>query len=609
MAILSKQEFQQLNARIFNQDRSFNFSSVLSPFLTSNRYMLTLIKLVHTLNRRIDLVSNHRRFGGALLRKNHQAKIGFQAICAVIALSLAGLGRIEVAHSKSLDFAGIRQSLELTANRQARPESVGTLTDIAKLKVDSIAKRLLGTRGYYSGKRSATANGTKIAQNTPPPAPPAPPAPTPNRTETLKNRLDFPKTGTEVQITDSKDLTLQETLDIAFRNNREVQAARLTITRSQSGVSEAQAAQAVQVGLTSALRTQGSPLLIGEAPRVGNSTSTDVQGALEATYNLVTAGRDNGRIRAAQEQVNFDRLDLLRVEQKLRGDVLTAYYDLQEAGSAAIINNAAVTDATRSLSDAQLQEKAGVGTKFDILRAQVQLATANQDLTRSQGQQKISQKKIAQLLSVNENTEYKAADSVKELGIWNYSLEDSLVVAFRNRPELKQQLVRRSVSEQQQLIASAADSAQVSLFANYTLGKTISGTNPLQDNYSAGARLSWNFWDGGAAGSRSNQEKVNQEISENQFTTARNQIRFEIEQAYNNLGTNKKNIITSTQALKQAEESLKLARLRFQAGVGTQTDVIQAQTELARARGNRITAIISYNRSLSILRTATVLRE
>lgn len=561
--------------------------------------MLTLIKLVHTLNRRIDLISNRRRFGDALLRKNHQAKIRFQAICAVIALSLAGLGRIEVAQSKSLDFAGIRQSLELTADRQSRPESVKFPTATAKIKVDSIAKRVLGTSGY--------ANGTIIAQATPPP--PAPPAPTPSRTETLKNRLDFPKTGAEVQITDSKALTLQETLDIAFRNNREVQAARLTITRSQSSVSEAQAAQAIQVGLTSALRTQGSPLLIGEAPRVGNSTSTDVQGTVEATYSLVNAGRDTGRIRAAQEQVNFDRLDLLRVEQKLRGDVLTAYYDLQEAGSAVIINNAAVTDATRSLSDAQLQEKAGVGTKFDILRAQVQLATANQDLTRSQGQQQTSQKKIAQLLSVNENTEYKAADAVKELGTWNYSLEDSLVVAFKNRPELKQQLVRRSVSEQQQIIASAADSAQVSLFANYTLGKTISNTNPLQDNYSAGARLSWNFWDGGAAGSRSNQEKVNQEIAENQFTTTRNQIRFEIEQAYNSLGTNKKNIVTSTQALKQAEESLKLARLRFQAGVGTQTDVIQAQTELARARGNRITAIISYNRSLSILRTATVLRE
>jgi outer membrane protein TolC len=542
--------------------------------------MLTLIKLIHTLNRQIGWTSNR-------LQPNleSQAKIRFKAICAVIALSLAGLGRMEVAQAKSLDFAGIHQSLELTANNQSRLETKAT-DKLVKFQIPA-----------------AKIDRDTIAQITPPPAPPS------NRTETLNNRLDLPRTTTEVQITNSKSLTLQETLDTAFRNNREVQAARLTVTRSQAGVSEAQAAQALQVGLTSTAKNGGSPLIIGDAPRVGPNSSTDIQGTVEATYSILSSGRDAGRIRAAQEQVNFDRLDLLRVEQKVRADVLTAYYDLQEAGSAVIINNAAVTDATRSLSDAQLQEKAGVGTKFDILRAQVQLATANQDLTRSQGQQQTSQKKIAQLLSVNENTEYKAADAVKELGAWTYSLEDSLVIAFKNRPELKQQLVRRSVSEQQQIIAAAADSAQVNLFANYTLGKTISSTNPLQDQYSLGARLTWNFWDGGAAGSRSNQEKVNQEIAENQFTNTRTQIRFEIEQAYNNLGTNKKNIITSTQALKQAEESLKLARLRFQAGVGTQTDVIQAQTELARARGNRITAIINYNRSLSILLTATVLRE
>jgi outer membrane protein TolC len=566
--------------------------------------MLTLIKLIHILNRRIDFVSKRfkqDRLGGFLL-EHHQSKIKFQAICAVMALSLASLGRVEVAQAKSLDLAGIRQSLELTANNQLRLDRSASSASRNQL---GIAQRPVNrpNRGSIAQTPPPAPKPPVVA----PPAPPAPPAPSSNRTDgTLKNRLDLPRSSGEVGITNTRSLTLQETIEITLRNNREVQAAKLTVTRSQTGVSEAQASQALQVGLTSTARTGGSPLLIGEAPRLGSNTTTDIQGTVEATYNLLNSGRDASRVKAAQEQVNFDRLDLLRIEQRLRGDVLTAYYDLQAAGSAIIINKAAVTDATRSLSDAQLQEKAGVGTKFDILRAQVQLANANQDLTSSQGQQQIAQKKIAQLISVSENTEYQAADAVKELGTWNYSLEDSLIVAFKNRPELKQQLVRRSVSEQQQIIASAADSAQVNLFANYTLSKVINNTNPLQDQYSVGARLSWNFWDGGAAGSRSNQEKINQEIAENQFTTARNQIRFEIEQAYNNLNTNKKNILTSTQALQQAEESLKLARLRFQAGVGTQTDVIQSQTELARARGNRITAIINYNRSLSILRTATV---
>ena len=44
-------------------------------------------------------------------------------------------------------------------------------------------------------------------------------------------------------------------------------------------------------------------------------------------------------------------------------------------------------------------------------------------------------------------------------------------------------------------------------------------------------------------------------------------------------------------------ESLRLARLRFQAGVGTQTDVIDAQTQLTTARGSLLSSIIDYNQS------------
>jgi outer membrane protein TolC len=70
------------------------------------------------------------------------------------------------------------------------------------------------------------------------------------------------------------------------------------------------------------------------------------------------------------------------------------------------------------------------------------------------------------------------------------------------------------------------------------------------------------------------------------------------------LQANKDNIDTARLAVTQAEESLRLARLRFQAGVGTQTDVINAQSALTQARGNLLTAIIEYNRSLAALRRA-----
>jgi outer membrane protein TolC len=543
--------------------------------------MLTLIKLIHTLNGRID--SPHEKLHqsarlqsiGNNIKSNlkHQANVRFRAVCAIIALALSGLGNIEITRAETLDFTGIRQSLQLSASDRSRSNQTSSLQPLDR----------------------------SIAQKTPAAAP------APDGKVKLQNNLNLPKTGAEVQINNNKSLTLQDAIEIAFRNNRELQAARLNVDKSKTGISEAQAAQAIQVGLTSSLQNQGSALIFGDQSQSTTSTGTNAQGKVEATYSILNAGRDVSRVRAAEEQVKFDKLDLLRIEQKVRGDVITAYYDLQEADSSAVINQAAVKDAARSLSDAQIQEKAGVGTKFDILRAQVLLATANQDLTRAQGQQQTTSQKLAQLLSVDNNTAFQAADAVKELGNWGYSLEDSVVLAFKNRPEVKQQLALRSVSEQQQIVASAADSAQVNLFANYSLGKTLTSSTNAQDSYSIGAQLSWSFWDGGAAGARSNKEKVSQEIFENQFTNARNLIRFEVEKAYNDLGTNKKNIATSLQALNQANESLKLARLRFQAGVGIQLDVIQAQTELAKARGNRITAILNYNRALSNLRTATVL--
>jgi outer membrane protein TolC len=493
-------------------------------------------------------------------------EIKYSTICAIVVLGLGGWGSGERVLAKSLNITDARRDLQLP---QSQPNG------------NKFGQKLLVQNTIDA---PVTSNNVK-----------------------LQNDLNLPKTGTDVQITNTKSLTLAQAIETAFRNNRDVQVAQLTVDKNTAGIRVTQAAQSVQVGLTGGLQNQGSPLLFGTQTTTSNSTN--VQGKLSATYTLLDAGLNSGNVRAAQEQVNFDRLDLVRVEQKVRGDVITAYYDLQAADSSVIINRAAVKDAARSLSDAQLQEKAGMGTKFDVLTAEVSVGTANQNLTTALSTQQTARKNLAQLLVADNNTEFTAADAVRELGSWGYSLEDSIVLAYKNRPEIQQKLVSRSISAAQQIVAAAADAPQVSLFANYSLNQSLSNSSSALDDYSVGAQLSWSFWDGGAARANVDKQKFSQEIFENNFTTQRNAIRYEIERAYYGLGSNQKNIVTATQALNKAEESLKLARLRFQAGVGTQTDVIRAQTDLATARGNRITAIINYNRDLSRLRVATVLAD
>jgi outer membrane protein TolC len=85
------------------------------------------------------------------------------------------------------------------------------------------------------------------------------------------------------------------------------------------------------------------------------------------------------------------------------------------------------------------------------------------------------------------------------------------------------------------------------------------------------------------------------------FADTRNQIRFNVEQAYFSLQSSRDNIQTTALAVQEAEAALRLARLRYDAGVGTQTDVINSENSLTEAQGNRVQAIIEYNQALAAL--------
>lgn len=292
-----------------------------------------------------------------------------------------------------------------------------------------------------------------------------------------------------------------------------------------------------------------------------------------------------------------------RVREQLRLDATGDYYDLQNADEQVRINQKAVENSQQSLKDTQLQEKVGLGTRFDVLRSEVQLANNQQLLNAAKAAQTVQRRQIAQRLSLPEYVTVIAADEVKREGTWKLGLEDTIVTAYKQRVELEEQLVQRDISEANRKQALSALGPQISLSASYNLLKIFE--QPVSEpvgGYSLSAVARWRLFDGGAARAQAEQQVINGKLAETRFTQSRNAIRFQVEQAYANMISNDKNIGTTSTAVFQASEALRLAKLRFQAGVGTQTDVINAETDLTRAEGNRVTAILGYNRSIAQLR-------
>ncbi|BAY12309.1 TolC family protein [Calothrix sp. NIES-2098] len=416
------------------------------------------------------------------------------------------------------------------------------------------------------------------------------------------NPLQFPTKPEEVRIQRTVPLTLAQALELARRNNRTLQVAILQLQRSQSAVREAQAALLPNANLSTNLTNNG-PGFSG-----GNSSTTSFNGQAQLNYDLYTSGNRQANIRAAEEQVRVDELNVENQSLVIGLNVSTQYYNLQGADEQVRINQAAVANAQASLRDTQARLQAGVGTQFDVLQAQVNLANAQQQLTLALSQQQIARRQFGTLLSLPQSVDVTAADPVRIAGLWPQTLEQTIVQAFQNRPELPQQLAQRNIAEQQRRQALSQLGPQIGVTGRYSLLDQFNDNISVADGYSVGLQANLTLFDGGAARARAAQSRANIAIAETNFASQRDQIRFDVEQFYFQLQSNLDNVQTSTVALEQAREALRIARLRFQAGVGTQTEVIAAENDLTRAEGNRVSAILDYNRALANLQRSVTSR-
>lgn len=443
--------------------------------------------------------------------------------------------------------------------------------------------------------------------------------PAPNELNSSGNPLIFPTNPQEVDTTTRQPITLNQAIELALRNNKDFQASRIALERSEANLISARAAlfpslttefelsrdNSAGTQLQNALAIQNaknSPIPID--PVLQGESTTNATGNVQLTYNIFSGGERSAQIEKAEKQVRSSRLQVEVTAEQTRFSATDSYYALQGTDAQVAIAQASVEDASQSLRDARLLEQAGLGTRFDVLRAEGDLATANEALTRAISDQRTARRRLVQILGVGQKVELTAADPITEAGEWTIPLENSIVQAYKNRAELEQQLLQVDIYEQDRFIALSAIQPKVDFLANYNYQNNFNDSVGVVDGYSFAARVRWTFFDGGRAFAEARRADRDMDSAQTEFAKQRDQIRFDVEESYYTLTSTKENITSTRTNVTRFEEALRLARLRFQAGVGTQTDVINAQRDLANARGRYLQAIIGYNQALNQIQRA-----
>ncbi|MGB5239200.1 MAG: TolC family protein, partial [Prochlorococcaceae cyanobacterium] len=297
------------------------------------------------------------------------------------------------------------------------------------------------------------------------------------------------------------------------------------------------------------------------------------------------------------------------------------YFNLQLADEGVRIGQESVRASLVSLKDARARFQAGVSTKLEVLQAETQLARDQQLLTNSLAEQSVARRALASLLDLPQDVTPTAKEPARVVGTWMPSLQESIVAAYAFREELDQVILQISIANSNANAAIGAVQPFLSIVNNFGWDRS-NGQNgvPVEQSInmgsytygvdnSIGLNLSWNLFDGGRAAAQYRQQKQAAEEQRFTFADRRDQIRLEVETSFYLLLQNNRDITTTSRSVISSREALRLARLRFQAGVTTQREVVDSQRDLTQAEVSYARAVTDYNRRLAELRRRTGLDQ
>jgi outer membrane protein TolC len=259
-----------------------------------------------------------------------------------------------------------------------------------------------------------------------------------------------------------------------------------------------------------------------------------------------------------------------------------------------------VADALATL--AENQQKQGVGTRLDSLRAQVQVQTERQRLIQAKTQLKVALAGLGKLLDAEPATEFELADSLAAPDFPAIPFQQAFDAGLKLRPELEALAAREKAA---QSLRDAAQGLRLpTLVATAGYASTGLHAEPWAITYEMSLALRVPLFTGGLvsaqiARARTEEAKVQEARREVQA-----QVSLEVQVAQAELESARSEVEVAQLTVTLADEALLQARHRFEAGVSNNIELVNAQDEVARAQDNRISALYRLNQSRADLAKA-----
>lgn len=391
-------------------------------------------------------------------------------------------------------------------------------------------------------------------------------------------------------------LTLEEALAMAAKNNRNIHLAEYAKDLAKWQRAELRRTHGITISVEGkAGRIDGRAY---KTPRAMTNAKYkhDYSGTATATFPLFTGGRLEKSIKAADYSYDAANLTLEATKQTIRQVTTAAYYGVLHCFNLVKVNSDSVETLREHQKNVDAAFAVGTVAKNDVLRSQVQLASAEQAFTTALNNYYVAVSQLNNIIGLPTENDTRPTDEMTYKG-YDLQLDKCLEYALTHRPDgIAAQ--RQAKAARYALSATKAEALPeiAAVATRSTAGEKINRHNhDSGDNWFAGVAVSWDVFDNGINRARVHQSKAQYQQALEAAEQQEEDIRLEVREAFLDMLAAEKNIITAGKAVEQAKEDYKIASLRYANGIGTHIDVMDAEDNLNKARTNYAVALYSYN--------------
>jgi len=424
----------------------------------------------------------------------------------------------------------------------------------------------------------------------------------------------------------SQTLTLDESIETALSNNREIKIAKLDVEKAEEAVNEAfgyalpsfdlsanfshflskpkMAFPDFEALLTNAtynilfnegvLPQDNSKFLPMESKLQSFSQTNNFEASAQVTQILFNSAVFRG-IGASQIYLDLSKEQLKAKTTEVVFNVKQAFYGALLTKQMLEITKATLANAEENLKNVKSYFEQGLTSEFEMMQAEVMVENIRPKVYELENLYKDTLNKLKLVIGIEQNSELNVTGEINYTNKEVPEIDDALSIALSKNYDISSLKVKKQIDEEFIALDRSEYWPQLAAFGNYT----YAGSSDSWDfqNYSAttvGLSFSINIFNGGRTQNKVDQSLIGLRQTEEQINTLKDFTASEVKNTINNLHRVKLQVDAVERNVNLAERAYDISVTRYNEGTGTQLEIKNANIELQTAKTNRLQVVHDY---------------